>query len=137
MPRWFNTAGPCRADIHYMLPATSRLPNLQRVIAQQNYFVIYAPRQGKTTAMVALTQQLIDSGQYTAVLVSAEVGAPLSQDIAGAEDAILGAWRTRISSCLPPPTSTTRVGNDGGRTENAIGFTNLGSSISSSFSYFD
>ncbi|MCY7383837.1 MAG: hypothetical protein LH628_14890 [Microcoleus sp. CAN_BIN18] len=54
MPRWFNTAGPCRADIHYMLPAISRVPNLERLIAQQNYFVIHAPRQiGETTAMLS------------------------------------------------------------------------------------
>lgn len=26
MPRWFNTAGPCRPEHHYMLPATRRLP---------------------------------------------------------------------------------------------------------------
>jgi hypothetical protein len=25
LPRWFNTAGPCRADIHYMLPPSVRL----------------------------------------------------------------------------------------------------------------
>ena len=103
MPRWFNTAGPCRDDIHYQLPATRRLPNLERLIAQQSYFVIHAPRQvGKTTAMLALAKQLTESGQYTAVMVSAEVGAPFSQDIGGAEEAILGAWRDNISFRLPP-----------------------------------
>ena len=102
MPRWFNTAGPCRDDIHYLLPATRRLPNLERLIAQQNYFVIHAPRQvGKTTAMLALAKQLTESGQYTAVMLSVEVGAPFSQDIAGAEEAILGAWRDNISVRLP------------------------------------
>jgi AAA-like domain len=102
MPRWFNTAGPCRDDIHYLLPATRRLPNLERLIAQENYFVIHAPRQiGKTTAMLALAKQLTESGQYAAVMLSVEVGAPFSQDIAGAEDAILGAWRDNISICLP------------------------------------
>ncbi|WP_333305124.1 ATP-binding protein, partial [Microcoleus sp. K4-C2] len=102
MPRWFNTAGPCRDDIHYMLPATRRLPNLERLIAQENYFVIHAPRQvGKTTAMLALAKQLTNSGQYTAVMLSVEVGAPFSQDIAGAEEAILGAWRDNISVRLP------------------------------------
>jgi AAA-like domain len=102
MPRWFNTAGPCRADIHYMLPATSRVPNLERLIAQENYFVIHAPRQiGKTTAMLSLAKQLTESGQYTAVMLSVEVGAPFSQDIAGAEEAILGAWRRAISIRLP------------------------------------
>ncbi len=103
MPRWFNTAGPCRDDIHYLLPATRRLPNIERLIAQENYFVIHAPRQiGKTTAMLALAKQLTESGQYTAVMLSVEVGAPFSHDIAGAEDAILGAWRDNISFRLPP-----------------------------------
>ncbi len=82
MPRWFNTADPCQADIHYVLPPTLRLPGLERLIAQRNYFVIHAPRQvGKTTAMLALAKQLTDSGQYTAVMVSVEVGAPLSSDV--------------------------------------------------------
>ncbi len=103
MPRWFNTAGPCRDDIHYLLPATRRLPNLERLIAQENYFVIQAPRQvGKTTAMLALAKQLTESGKYTAVMLSVEVGAPFSQDIAGAEEAIIGAWRDNISFRLPP-----------------------------------
>jgi hypothetical protein len=109
MPRWFNTAGPCRADIHYMLPAIRRVPSLERLIVQENYFVIHAPRQiGKTTAMLALAQQLTNSGQYTAVMLSVEVGAPFSQDIAGAEKAILGVWRRAIAIRLPqelqPPT---------------------------------
>jgi hypothetical protein len=47
---WFNTAGLCQADIHYMLLPTQRLPDLERLIEQRNYFVIHAPRQtGKTT----------------------------------------------------------------------------------------
>jgi AAA-like domain len=102
MPRWFNTAGPCRADIHYMLPAVRRVPSLEQLIAQENYFVIHAPRQiGKTTAMLALAKQLTASGEYTAVMLSVEVGAPFSQDISGAEDAILGAWQGNISFRLP------------------------------------
>ena len=57
MSRWFNTAGPCQADIHYMLSPTSRLPDLEQLIEQRSYFVIHAPRQtGKTTAMLALAR---------------------------------------------------------------------------------
>ncbi|MGJ5675569.1 MAG: AAA family ATPase [Nostochopsis sp.] len=93
MSHWFNTAGPCQADIHYMLPPIVRLPNLSRLIEQRNYFVIHAPRQtGKTTAMLALAKQLTESGRYTAVMVSAEVGAPFSDDPGAAELAILDAW---------------------------------------------
>jgi predicted AAA+ superfamily ATPase len=63
MSRWFNTAGPCQEDIHYILLPTRRLPTLERLIAQRSYFVIHAPRQvGKTTAMMALAQQLTTSG---------------------------------------------------------------------------
>jgi hypothetical protein len=102
MPRWFNTAGPCKADIHYMLSPTVRLPNLERLINQQNYFVIHAPRQtGKTTAMMALAQQLTDSGNYTAAMVSAEVGAPFSHYPEKAELAILDAWRASSLLDLP------------------------------------
>lgn len=109
MSRWFNTAGPCKADKHYMLAPTSRLPDLEQLIEQESYFVIHAPRQtGKTTAMLALAKQLTASGGYTAVMVSAEVGAPYSDDPGAAELAILGAWRNAISVRLPqdlqPPT---------------------------------
>lgn len=75
--RWFNTAGPCKPDIHYMLPATARLPDLVGLIDQQTYFVLHAPRQtGKTTAMIALGRELTASGRYVALMVSVEVGAP-------------------------------------------------------------
>ena len=40
--RWFNTAGPCQSDIHYRLPPLDRLPKLDRLIAQRNYFVSVA-----------------------------------------------------------------------------------------------
>jgi type II secretory pathway predicted ATPase ExeA len=103
MPRWFNTAGPCRPDWHYMQPATERLPNLDRLIAQHSFFVIHAPRQvGKTTAMLALAKQLTASGQYAAVMVSAEVGAPFAHDIGAAEATMLSAWRDEIALRLPP-----------------------------------
>ncbi|MCC3466097.1 MAG: ATP-binding protein [Microcoleus sp. PH2017_06_SFM_O_A] len=103
MPRWFNTAGPCRDNIHYMLPATRRLPNLERLIAQQSYFVIHAPRQiGKTTAMLALAKQLTDSGQYTAIVVSVELGSPFNDNPQQAQAVILSSWRSEARVYLPP-----------------------------------
>jgi hypothetical protein len=102
MPRWFNTAGPCQADIHYMLPPTQRLPELQRLIEQRSYFVVHAPRQtGKSTAMLALAQELTDSGRYASVMLSMEVGSPFSHDIDKAEMAILGSWQRAASVWLP------------------------------------
>jgi type II secretory pathway predicted ATPase ExeA len=100
MPRWFNTAGPCKADIHYLLPTGDRLPSLTRLIAQQNYFVIHAPRQtGKTTAIQGIAKSLQE--QYRAVVVSAEVGAVFRHDPGEAELAILGSWWSAIGVHLP------------------------------------
>ncbi|KAF3890567.1 ATP-binding protein [Tolypothrix campylonemoides VB511288_2] len=102
MPRWFNIAGPCQEDIHYMLPPTARLPDIEELIQQRSYFVVHAPRQtGKTTAMLALAKQLTESGRYTAVVVSVEVGSAFNNDIGAAELAILGTWRDTIEVRLP------------------------------------
>lgn len=86
-----------------MLPPLGRLPGLPRLIEQQGYFVIHAPRQvGKTTAMLALAQQLTDSGHYAAIMVSAEVGAPFPHDPGKAEAAMLANWRNTAKFRLPP-----------------------------------
>ncbi len=108
MPKWFNTAGPCQPDIHYMLSPTERLPEIKHLIAQRGYFVIHAPRQvGKTTAMLALAQELTASGDYTAVMVSAEVGSGYPNDTGQAETAILRNWYDactfRLPATLQPP----------------------------------
>ncbi|AUX47007.1 uncharacterized protein SOCE26_085180 [Sorangium cellulosum] len=102
MGRWFNVAGPCKPGIHYMLPATRRLPMVGRLIDQMSYFVLHAPRQvGKTTALLGLAEELLRDGRHVAVVVSAEVGAPLSQDLDAAELAILSAWRGAAERRLP------------------------------------
>jgi hypothetical protein len=103
MPRWFNTAGPCRLDKHYMLPPLVRLPKVARLIDQENYFVIHAPRQiGKTTAFLALAAQLNATKKYVSAVLSVEIGVPFGNDIGVAEMAILGAWRDTLEFCLPP-----------------------------------
>jgi AAA-like domain len=102
MPKWFNTAGPCRSSKHYMLPPLVRLPKLVRLIEQETYFVIHAPRQiGKTTAMLSLAEQLTASGKYVAAMVSAETAQAYGQDINGAELALLNAWQTALRYWLP------------------------------------
>lgn len=102
MSRWFNTAGPCKPDKHYMLPALDRLPSVMRLIDREGYFVIHAPRQtGKTTAMLNLARQLTDEGQYAALMVSVEVGAAYSQTPEKADIAILRAWQDAASFWLP------------------------------------
>jgi hypothetical protein len=103
MSRWFNTAGPCQAEDHYMLLPMSRLPQVKRLIAQRSYFVIHAPRQiGKTTTILALAEQLNAAGQHVAAVLSVEIGAPFGDDIGAAETAILATWRDTLKFLLPP-----------------------------------
>ncbi|WP_224372623.1 ATP-binding protein [Hyalangium versicolor] len=103
MPRWFNTAGPCNPATHYMLPASRRLPEVRRLIDQEGYFVVHAPRQaGKTTALLSLAQELTSAGHHLAVLVSMEVGAAFPNDIGAAELAILESWKDALETQLPP-----------------------------------
>jgi len=86
-----------------MLTSHQRLPQIEALIAQQSYFVLHAPRQtGKSTAMLTLAQELTASGRYTAVVVSAEVGAPFGHQIGPAEQAMLSAWRRAVRVWLPP-----------------------------------
>ncbi len=103
MPRWFNTAGSCKPELHYILPALRRLPDVRRLVDQQGYFVLHAPRQaGKTTALLTLARELTREGRYTGALVSMEVGASFPDDIGAAELAILQTWRAALSVQLPP-----------------------------------
>jgi len=101
-----------------MLPASERLraDNVMRLIEQQSYFVLHAPRQvGKTTAIIQLARELTASGKYTAAKVSMEVGRGLGADLNRAELAMLGDWRGDIEHQLPaelwpPPWPTAEAG---------------------------
>ena len=109
MKKHFNTAGPCKPEIHYMLSSVERMPHIKGLIDQQNYFVIHAPRQvGKTTAMLTLAQELTASGEYTALMVSVEVGSAFPDQPEISEKAILTAWLDAADFWLPnelnPPT---------------------------------
>jgi hypothetical protein len=42
MPRFFNTAGPCNPEDHYMLPPERRLPGIRPLIDEKAYFVVHA-----------------------------------------------------------------------------------------------
>ena len=106
--RFFNTAGPCVAEDHYMLPASARLPGVRKLIDRKGYFVLHAPRQsGKTTTVLEVARELTAGGTYAAVVVSAEVGAPFQDDPGAAERAILDDWRAstsfQLSESLQPP----------------------------------
>ncbi len=70
MARFFNTSGPCRPELNYMLPPLRRVPTVRGLIEQQKYFVLHAPRQaGKTTALPRGSISWLSSPTRTAVPV--------------------------------------------------------------------
>ncbi|MBI2569481.1 MAG: ATP-binding protein [Candidatus Schekmanbacteria bacterium] len=82
MPRFFNTAGPCDPEDHFMLPAEHRLPSVRELIVQKLYFVVHAPRQsGKTTCLRAFARALTSEGRHAAVLASCEAAQPAGGDL--------------------------------------------------------
>jgi hypothetical protein len=42
VPRFFNAAGPCDPDDHYMLPSERRVPRVRQLVEQKLYFVIHS-----------------------------------------------------------------------------------------------
>ena len=48
MTRWFNIAGPCKDDIHYILSPTVRLPDLEELIEQESFLsFMHHDKRGK------------------------------------------------------------------------------------------
>jgi Cdc6-like AAA superfamily ATPase len=82
--RFFNTAGPCVAGQHYMIDPLSRLdmPDVEALIDQQRYFVLYAPRQtGKTSCLLALMAHLNAQGRYQALYANIEAAQAVRSDV--------------------------------------------------------
>ena len=72
VPLFFNQAGPSVSELNYMIDPLIRinLANIKRLIAQQRYFVLHAPRQtGKTTCLLALMAHLNEQGRYRALFI--------------------------------------------------------------------
>jgi hypothetical protein len=71
--KYFNIAGPCKKEKHYMIDALKRLKGVERLIDMEQYFVIHAARQsGKTTYLKDLTEHLNSDGRYYTLYCSME-----------------------------------------------------------------
>ncbi len=90
MPRFFNTAGPCRPEDHYMLPPERRLAGIRPLLDEKAYCVVHAPRQsGKTTSFQALAKTLTAEGRFAALLASCETGRTAGDEVARGVDAVI------------------------------------------------
>ena len=108
IPKYFNTAGPCRADWHYMVPPLPRLPEAQRLVDMGGYFVLHAPRQsGKTTFLRHFARALTAEGTYAAVYMSCEAAEAKGDDDMAAQEVIvrelLGEAQAQLDPSLRPP----------------------------------
>ncbi len=92
MDKHFNTAGPGKPELHYLIDPLSRigLDEIESLIGQQRYFVLHAPRQtGKTTCLLALRDHLNAQGRYAALYLNVETGQAARNDVARAMQPIL------------------------------------------------
>ena len=92
--RFFNTAGPVVAEMHYCVPPLERLDadEVLLLIRQWKYFVLHAPRQtGKTSALLALRDELNAGGEFRCVYVNVEGGQSAREDVGAGLRAILSA----------------------------------------------
>ena len=101
--RFFNTNGPVVAVKHYCIPPLERLDldGVLRLIGQERYFVLHAPRQtGKTSVLLALRDELNRNGQYRCVYINVEVGQAAREDVGAATRSILNHTARRARSAL-------------------------------------
>ena len=104
--RFFNTAGPVVAEIHYRVPPLERfeVDELLLLIRQRKYFVLHAPRQtGKTSALLALRDELNAGGELRCVYVNVEGGQSAREDVGAALRAILSALARGARETLDDP----------------------------------
>ncbi len=100
--RFFNTSGPVDPTRHYCLAPLARLDldAVRRLVWQDRYFVLHAPRQtGKTSALLALRDLLNREGEFRCVYANLEVGQAARENVEQAMKAMLGqlARRARIT----------------------------------------
>ena len=97
----FNIAGPCIPGRHYMLPALDRLPEVRRLVEDEDYFVVHAPRQtGKTTALNALVDEINAADDRVALYCSLET-LQNATDPARSAEAICGLLLFNARQTLP------------------------------------
>ncbi len=97
MTRWFNVAGPCFADEHYMIPPERRAAEALALIEQGRWFSLVAGRQtGKTTTLMTLARALSAGGERVVPWVDLQVARDLTST-AAAIPVVLDALATAVA----------------------------------------
>ena len=90
--RFFNTSGPVVPAKHYHIPPLERfdLAEVLRLIGDDRYFVLHAPRQtGKTSSLLALRDLLNGEGRRRCVYANLEAAQTARGDVAAGMRTVL------------------------------------------------
>ncbi len=93
--RLLNTAGPVKPEKDYFILLLERVDKaaLLDLIENWKYFILPAPRQtGKTSALLALCDELNAAGHYRAVYVNIEGAQTAREDVSVAMQTMLSAF---------------------------------------------
>ena len=102
MVRYFNVAGPCNREEHYIIESASRLQGVEQLIDMKQYFVIHAARQsGKTTYLMDLSQRLNEGGKYYALYCSLEETHKIDDPEKGIPEVVKTLKRMLLFSAIP------------------------------------
>jgi hypothetical protein len=100
MKKFFNTAGACVPEKHYML--TKDFTNLKKLIDNERYFILHAPRQtGKTTLMLQLMEQINKEDKYIALYINVEVAQAWRNNVTEVNNTIVNHFRIQTEITLP------------------------------------
>jgi hypothetical protein len=103
MGKFFNTAGPGKEDLNYMVDPLRRIDyeDVSELIASQRYFVLHAPRQtGKTTSLLAMVKKINEEGRYHCVYMNVESAQTARDDVEAGMKAILTELCEKIERFL-------------------------------------
>lgn len=99
MEKFFNTAGACVPEDHYMVSMTPRFESLKKLIDKKRYFLLHAPRQtGKTTLMLQLMEHLNQEGKYIALYVNVEAAQPLRNNTEAVNELIISEFEVNAAT---------------------------------------
>ncbi len=100
MKKFFNTAGACVPEKHYML--TNDFTDLKKLIDNERYFILHAPRQtGKTTLMLQLMEQINKEDKYIALYINVEVAQAWRNNVTEVNNTIINEFRIQTEIYLP------------------------------------
>ncbi|MCU0753818.1 MAG: hypothetical protein MUE46_01680 [Xanthomonadales bacterium] len=111
MDKHFNTAGPGKPELHYLIDPLSRidLEEIESLIEQHRYFVLHAPRQtGKTSCLLALRDHLNAEGRHAALYVNVEAAQAARSNVDLAMPTILGKLYQQAEDTLGLASLATR-----------------------------